>query len=289
MNITGSQTRSNGGGNFQLYTGLQAVKVAAVNPTNEQYKNITGNELPFELSYELSTSDTGSARLVRFLCQHVVSGSYHFADFYIRDNFITNGAGDKFVFIDAKGQTSFYSPTPEEVVAKSPWMSMPMVKCRAGENTLIDFMQRLVSYSPRVDGANWTADLANEGYDINKIYNGDMTFLRSFIEFANKNENIVAVPFVVQKTEPEAGKFRYNQRIETKHPVFSSARSSDDGTIKFNNSRYTKTIERLHADSRAFSTRLYSPNTGEFDEGLCARPSSSASTAPATNTLGSSW
>jgi len=175
---------STGGGSRKLFTGFADFNVVAVNPTSKEFNDIVGYER--DMDYSPREFSDSKFSVVRFLLHNEKVG-YVTKDILIGNQPITNADGNKFRFVDTKGQMSFYATDTEEVLKKASFHTPQMRKMMSGENTLFEFLQSLVNYYSGNDNANFLGDMEGLGYSPENIFNGQIQSLKTIVEGYSNN------------------------------------------------------------------------------------------------------
>jgi gas vesicle protein len=99
------------GGTFNYYTGICALKIRKINPTNEQYLKITGRELPFTLEYEENVEGKFPIRILAEISstdsKNTGVGTFVFPAIYVSKDVAMNKDKDKTMFVNKKGQYAY--------------------------------------------------------------------------------------------------------------------------------------------------------------------------------------
>ncbi len=210
---------------YSPITGLGAVKVLAVNPSNADYTEITGRELPYNLDYDKRDLTIGETDItiqpINFLVYNQTYNIFEFIRFNIGNKEITTKKGDKFKFIDNLGTISYYIDDVSNISSKFNFNANSCRKLMFGEDDLHVFLQKLVRYNPRSKEANWMADLNSNGINYKNLYNNNLAGLNKFIKWVNTTNNFsVGVLFTVSVRTKEDGTDIINQHIESRSDLF---------------------------------------------------------------------
>lgn len=253
--IGGSQQELKGG--YQLLTGIGEVNVITVNPTKDEYKEITGNELPYDLNYGTVEFSDAKFTPLKFLVFNQEYNKYDFVNMLIGHTPMTTRDGSKFKFIDKLGQITYFAESAESI-SNNPKVSFYkeiIRKILPGEEELHHFLQSLIRYSSNADEANWTEDVTNIGITPENLIKGDVTGIRKLLDFATQQGNAVGVVYTVQSKEKlnDEGEptIRYYQDIAVRnHPFFWI----DDNGIP--NGAY-KHLKKLYEEGEASGYPLF--------------------------------
>lgn len=171
------------GGNYEVYTGLIPSRIVAVNPTSEEFEKITGRKR--ELSY--APIGDNKVKPLRFIVDSEEAG-FQMVDFLISGTEVESKAGNK-QFMSNTGNVT-WGPSAEAITNndKMEWFGIPVSTMKTGEASLNAFMQAALQYNRNSEEADWYADIVKCGYNFTNIVNGDMTFLKFFIQEAFQNQ-----------------------------------------------------------------------------------------------------
>lgn len=217
-------------------TGLGVFKPIAVNPTNKEYTEITGQEMPYPLTYDPYDTTVGdktvSARPVSILGYNPEMELYEFISFTLINEEVSTKAGDKFKFVNKVGQISYFAKDSSEI-ANNPsvaqWYNTEdMTKLRIGEESFYTFLQRLIKYDARSEGAQFKTDIHNIGADFDTLYKGDTTGLRKLLEWAKAEDHSIGVLYTVREKEKD-GTIYDIQYIENNPNLFFITKRDDSG------------------------------------------------------------
>lgn len=249
------------------YTGLSIARPVAVNPTNEEYKEITGQECPYTLNYEyVELGDQGKFFPISFLMKNQETGLYNFLRFLVsnRTKMSKNGS---IQFINDLGNTT-WAQSPE-MLANNPKMSWftnsPFRPLQEGFCELHNFLITLTMFDNRMPEVNWIADMEAANINAETIFDhADVSGLRSLIAWANKEDHSIVCLYSVKETVKNDNPVFY-QHIEagsaSNNLFFRSVRGPEHGisayTKKmFNEMCATKSKEGFNITSRHFSTNF---------------------------------
>lgn len=202
-----------------LYTGLTNFRVLDVNPTKEQIEGYLGKEYKLNVNYDRLEFGGKMVRPYEVWLEHVdglVEPSS--VRFYLGESDDINQNGT-IRFVNAKGVTT--QAKSEELVKDNPkqewfWKDAFRV-AKQGEFALYTFMQQLMRYNNRDEGAAFLTDAENAGITPASLYDGEgLTALRAFFQWCNENGNTITAIAAVRKTikeSPEGSKTYYNQMV----------------------------------------------------------------------------
>lgn len=263
-----------------IITGLGAVKPLLVNPTNEQYEEMTGQSLPFELNYDVTELSEVKYRPIKILVHNSKYNVFNFVNFWISDEDEISKAGDKVNSMDPKGVIT-YKPINGDVDYN--WFdSANAVPLKRGEASLHNFLQVLVKYDNKAEEAQWRIDLASAGVTAEKLFRGDVTGLQALLDWAGTQPvgdsgikgHQVGVLFEVKKSpkvdkdtgNEVPGEFNYNQVINNRNFFYASA----DGEIsKGSYKKLKSTQEKQEEQGYPLTKNLWTFSLQEFDESKC--------------------
>lgn len=275
-------------------TGVGSVQPVAVNPTNEQYLKITGNEMPFELKYDVTELSEVQYRPVKILVHNHQYNVFAFANFWISNQDEVSKKGDKVNSMDPKGVMT-YIPVDGSGVDYTWFDAAEATPLKRGEASLHNFLQILVKYDQKAEEANWRMDLLEAGITADKIFADDLTGLQALIDWSNTQDvgdsgakgHQIGVLFEVRKTaktdketgEEVEGQFNYNQVVNNRNFFYASA----DGNIP---QGAFKRLQKIRDDQEAagyqVTKNLWTFTLQEFNEATCEgnAPEDTAEGAP---------
>lgn len=204
-------------------TGLGAVKVVGVNPTNEEYKAITGKDMPYTLEYKKQENQNANNRMefpIRVLVHNEEKNVYNFVNFNVsnEDDIASTGSVR---FIDSKGNMT-YSRDLETIKAneKMNWFDSANARpLTTGEYSLFTFIKVLTSYDSRAEGANFLAEMEKNGVTGKTLFSGNLKGLKALFDWTNKQNYAVAVLFAVEEKTSDKGTLE-NQKIISNPDLF---------------------------------------------------------------------
>jgi hypothetical protein len=244
--IGGSGRNPNSG--FTLITGIGAAQIVAVNPSNDEYKQIVGRDMPYDLKYDIQVlgDDRTNFRPINFLVKNVEKDVFGFVRFSISDKDDVSSTGS-INSIDGVGNTAYINTTETNQYT---WFnskdSRPLKKGEAG---LHKFLQTLVKYDSKAEEANWLVDLTSSGVTPQKLYNGDVSGLRALINWANSvsleykgdtyKGHTIGVLWTVKKSPKmdkdsgleKPGEFNFNQDIHSGRDGRTFFYTNPDGSL----------------------------------------------------------
>lgn len=230
-------------------TGLGAVKIVGVNPTNEQYKTITGKDMPYTLEYNKRENTYANNREefpVRILVHCEEKNVYDFVNFSFsnQDDIAATGSVR---FVDSKGNMT-YSKDLETIKAneKMSWFDADNARpLTTGEYNLFTFIKMLTSYDSRAEGANFLGEMEKAGITGKLLFNGNISGLVKLFDWANKQNFAVTVLFAVEEKTSEKGTLE-NQKIISNPDLFFYTDADKTNPAKRVVSNYAyKSMEKL--------------------------------------------
>lgn len=274
------------GVSFKRYTGATTLKALIANPSNEQYKAMTGNELPFELKYEQKNQKDGKGKycINKILCQIVKApDTYVFIDLIVGDydNVFESNGVQMFCVVNKHGEVS----TPCSNIADAKYYGKEMRakdkarKLKAGEDELIDFVKCLARVNLKFKDSNgkeaeFLVDMKNAGITCDALSKGNVAGLNKMINYYKQNE----VAAILDIRKDEQGK------------CFQSVvnRFGQVG-VKYDEAAFVSRLRKEHeyvnpknGKSYPITKNLFTWEFMEFDESKCMNNTSSSS-----NSLGS--
>lgn len=228
-------------------TGLAVVKPLFVNPTNDDYKRITGKDLPYTLEYTIRENSNINNREefpIRILVHQVEKDIYEFVNFNVSNIDDVAQTGSK-RFIDSKGNMTWSQSL--ETIQNNPNMSWfdsnNARELKVGEYELYSWIQKLVSYDTRADGANFKDEMIKNGVTSANLFNGTTNGLQGLIDWSNKQGYAVGMLFYVVETTKD-GNTNYNQKLASYPVEMFFYTDEKDGVRTISNYAY-KTMEKL--------------------------------------------
>lgn len=266
-----------------LITGIGSVSVLAVNPTNERYKEITGQDARFPFKYDLVTvGEQGQARPIQFLVHNEEKGVYEFVKFLLFNTDEISKTG-KMHSIDGVGRTAYIDTRESN---QYNWFnSMDSRTLKRGEASIHKFLQALVKYNPDAEGAQWVVDMASANVTAERLYNGDVAGLQSLLDWAGSTTvdkthkgHKVGVLFTVKKTpktnketgEEIPNEFYFNQEVHAHREGKTFYFCQADGTVSQGAFKYLKKFETEQKEAGySVTNRLYTIGLQDFVETDC--------------------
>lgn len=234
------ETQSTGG--YKPFTGLEVCDVLAFNPSNEEYKKLTGREISYELSY---TKDDNGRKRNAFLVKSRKTGSFYFADFYISDKPRSNKEETKFEFVDKNLNFSWSNLDGGFADTSGTFDAASAKKAGDGLSDFIAFLKTVSESKPRTD--DFMINIKEEDINADKLLKADKTEVNKFLlKCAVKPSTGTAsiALFFTCYTNLTTGKMR--QRIQTKSNYFFIASANKQGEINvtpYMKERLQKTLD----------------------------------------------
>jgi len=228
-------------------TGLAVVKPLFVNPTNDDYKRITGKDLPYTLEYTIRENSNINNREefpIRILVHQVEKDVYEFVNFNVSniDDVAQTGSVR---WLDSKGNMTWSKSL--ETIQENPnmaWFDSSNARSmKVGEYELYSWIQKLVSYDTRADGANFKDEMIKNGVTSANLFNGTTNGLQGLIDWSNKQGYAVGMLFYVVETTKD-GNTNYNQKLASYPVEMFFYTDEKDGVRTISNYAY-KTMEKL--------------------------------------------
>lgn len=184
-------------------TGLAVVKVVAVNPTNDEYKAITGKEIAYPLEYKVQENTNMGNREeypVRLLVHNKEKNIFEFVNFSVSSSEDVASTGS-IRFIDSKGNMTWAKDIDTiKNNDKMSWFDSANARpLKAGEYSLYTFIKVLTSYDSRAEGANFLNEMEKNGVTAGNIFAGNTDGLKAVMKWANDSNFAVVVPFTVEE------------------------------------------------------------------------------------------
>lgn len=228
-------------------TGLAVVKPLFVNPTNEDYKRITGKDLPYSLEYVIRENPNINNREefpIRILVHQVEKDVYEFVNFNI-SNIEDVASTGSLRFIDSKGNMTWSQSI--ETIQNNPnmsWFDSSNTRpLKVGEYDLYSWIQKLTSYDTRAEGANFKDEMIKAGITSSNLFNGTTSGLQNLLDWCNKNNYAVGMLFTVEEKIKD-GNTNYNQKLASYPTDLFFYTDEKDGVRTISNYSY-KALEKL--------------------------------------------
>lgn len=262
--IGGSDSKQ---GSYTPYTGVGAVRLHKVNPTKKEYKDIVGNEPPFELDYSKRKGfSEDNVRPLVFVYERLIDNTFGMFTIYLSDAAITTKKGDKFKFVDALGRISYYLDDVKNISPKFEFLADNSRKLFRGEDSLCMLIQQLTRYSPKSEDANFMADLKKVGANYSTLFKGDVKGLNKILDHFLEKDFGICLLFTVKEKEG-----KQIQKVSTQDNHFFYTVDVGEGPIVPTNAiRY---FNALHEDQMKqgypLSKDFYTINLQPFDKKDC--------------------
>ena len=279
FNITGAQQEVKTNASL-AYTGLGPIRVLAVNPTLSQLNELLDRESPEGLDPMSSMCDYSikdnpnsekKERPVVFWVETIETGNKFPVTFNIGLDVETFSTGSIRI-LNGKLQDTI-SKSIETVTSnpKMSWFSQRSIHAaNVGEYVLYNFMSKLVRFKPEVEGADWYNSMKDNKCLITDIYEGNYEGLRSFVEYANNNGNIINVLHIVKEVEKEDGSVKLRQEI-LRNPNFMFKTENGEVTDWIIN-RCVALRNEATVQGRDITTRYYTWTFQEFNKDNVENP-----------------
>ena len=212
-------------GGVTLYTGIAPVKVIAVNPTLDELKDL-GINVKTEPNYQVSINDKDYNKICFWL--ECVNPNFKVKfEILMQASHRTNNNGDKFMWVNNVGQTTWSADVPSYEWWKNADKTR---KAFVGEDVLIDFTKA------------W-ANVANGGevsYDtISDIANGNVKEIKELVKALSGNSLRVLIGVKDEKYQQVYGK-HFGRIKPMRDADFIKALNNDYGAF---NAEYNKDLK----------------------------------------------
>lgn len=229
-------------------TGLAVVKVVAVNPTNEEYKSITGKEIAYPLEYKIQENSNMGNREeypVRLLVHNQEKNIFEFINFSVSNSDDVASTGSV-RFIDSKGNMTWAKDI--ETIKnndKMSWFDSANARpLKAGEYSLYTFIKVLTSYDSRAEGANFLNEMEKNGITAGNIFAGNTGGLSKLFKWTNESNFGVVVVFTVEEKTKDDKTYDVQKILSNPDCFFYS--DLDENTKQRTVSKYSyKAFEKL--------------------------------------------
>jgi len=237
---------------YSLYTGVCAMALKQINPTNDQYLKITGKELPFALDY----IETPEGKFpLRFLLEvkHTNSaglgvGTYISANLYVSKDREQNKDKTKTLFVNSKGQFAYLS-NDGSAESNMDWYDKTDIRAAyTGEKDLSLILQKLCAFTKEDDYTALDEVIKSfyKKFDIGKL-NALVKTVPTGMSISNGECGIVGMLSV--SVNPETGK--KTQRVIVKEGYIMSTDVDAEMNIKASDWAVEQISKRLGKDRAA--------------------------------------
>ena len=281
-------------------TGLAVVKPLFVNPTNEDYKRLTGKDLPYTLEYVVKENSNINNREefpINILVVQPEKEVYDFQRFNIGNTLDVASTGSK-RFMDSKGNMTWSQSL--ETIQSNPNMSWfdssNTRELYVREYELYNWIQKLVSYDTRAEGANFKDEMTNAGITAVQLFDGRIQGLQKLIDWSNKQGYALGMLWSVEEKEKD-GNTIYNQKLASYPVELFFYTDEKDGVRTISNYSY-KAMEKLIKGDESKGQKpvtikgLYTYKLQDFDKAtsLGGEPTTTIANSVSTGaTASSKW
>lgn len=258
-----SAQRTNTTSTLNIYTGLQSFKAVGVNLSKDKIEALIGREWKLPTDYIKSERMGRMIKPVEIWMENEEFGIKERLAFEISMDTDKSATG-KQRFINNVGE--FAWAVDIDTLKENPKMKWfyedldgnPRFirEAYVGEYSLFKFVQTLMRYNSRDRGANFLAEADSNGISIKELYDGNLDGLRSFIDWANENNNHIVLLCSVRRKDAE--KIYYNQVIELNADLFFQTTNG-----KVNPASISKLINMTEKGERT-TQKMYSTNFKRF-------------------------
>lgn len=208
--MIGGQDSAKGQGSYTIYTGLGAVQLLAVNPSETKYKEITGQDPYYDLDYSKKEGfNDDTIRPVTFLYKRVVDNTFGMLTINLSNKEVTSKNGKK-KFVDDLGRISYYI---DDINKISPKFKFNIDKSRPiyyGEEQYLQIIKSLFRYSPNSPEARLMGDLKEHKASFSDIYKGNYEGVNKIIQSLNPDEYGISLLFTAKSKDD-----KFYQRVST--------------------------------------------------------------------------
>lgn len=270
-----------GGSRPTLYTGLAPLELHTINPTNKEYAEITGVDIPYDLEYDKVELNGEFARPMNLLFKIKNTDSFILSKLYLIDKVISNKNGDKFKFIDFKGNITYYC-TEYDVCAKNPkmgfreWAAEPHHKLKVGEDTLVTLLMSLSNYAAKGDSANFISAIAEKGVTFENAYDNDIKALREGIANLRALDKTVVMPLIVSE-KTKGDKTYYRQEV-LMNPDYMWSASYKGDVSEWMINQFRKAHDKQTKDGYSITKKYFTFEFAEFEKSKCVGHTEAAPT-----------
>lgn len=191
---------------YVSYTGLAVIRPIIVNPSNEEYREITGSSLPYDLNYDKIELNQGekqiSARPLKILCHIPEIDRYELMNLYVSLEEVLSKNGKK-KFIDHKGRISYFVENPSDVKDNFRFDADNCEPLCLGMEEIHKLLQMLLKYSAESESANWLEDVRRNDITAEDLYNNNVEGLNKTLRWAIENHFALTTLLSVKEKEKE--------------------------------------------------------------------------------------
>lgn len=280
-------------------TGLAVVKPLFVNPTNEDYKRLTGRDLPYTLEYVVKENSNINNREefpIRILVHQLEKDVFEFVNFNVSniDDVAQTGSVR---FMDSKGNMTWSKSL--ETIQENPnmaWFDSSNARpLKVGEFEIYSWIQKLVSYDTRAEGANFKDEMTNAGITSDALFKGNTSGLQKLIDWSNKQGYALGMLFFVDEKTKD-GNTNYNQKLASYPVELFFYTDEKDGVRTISNYSY-KAMEKLIKGDESKGQKpviikgLYTYKLQDFDKAtsLGGEPTTTIANSSVGATATSKW
>lgn len=274
--LAGAQSKSNVN---TRYTGLAPVIPICVNPTFDRLCEVLEIEnkenaagLAKMCNYDIRTNPNTQRdeRPVVVWVYSPQASSYVPITFNISNGLVTSKNGDKFRYINKRGQISYFATSADEI-ANNPkvtsWFSTEGLREIVwGEAELYTWIQKLIRYDASVKGANFLNTLEQAGVTADNLYNGDVSGVQQLIDYATANANSIIMLHVIKEKETDNGPRYYQELLLNTDVMF---RNGDKGVVPSMHDKVYSIIKDKEQQGYNLTTRLFTIEFQEFSKNDC--------------------
>lgn len=206
--------REESAGGQKLYTGYTDFQIMKINPSNDDYLEITGSELPYELSYE---ADDYGKRPLRAIVYCEAIKRYELINLpKVSTDIATTKDGNKYTRMNAYADVSYQMTDEDFERYESQYFKKEGVfKSRIGEQELYHIMKIVMRYD-RTKGTPFVKSINSQGINFEDIANGKVDKLNEFFEYFRKNK--IQMMYYVRQTD--SGKLRQGVITDDKEMIY---------------------------------------------------------------------
>lgn len=255
---------------FNPKTGLAAFKLMLVNPTKEEISELFGREYPFDPNYDIREDlNEDKVRPIEFWVKSETCNVIDKVTFQIGTVSRKSKTGNVQV-VNQKGIMR-YAPSVAEANIKYEKNAPFIRETTIGEEALYRFMQCAMGYKYNDPEANFMEDSEKGGVTPDKLFNGDVTGLRNFIEYVNSKQRKVGLVLGVKqkdKLDDNGNKYIQNRQVILNQPDFFFTLAS--GKVEqYNLGKLKEVIDEKRAANISLGSALFSIDLKDFNKEDC--------------------
>ena len=276
----------------KLFTGLNAIKILGINPTEKQLKEIIGDAAEkFNTAYDKTEDfNENTVRPVTIWVQDLgeeVSPIVFTINVNPNKGIISRNGN--ILHINDEIRSIYMTEQQIKDHPKMGWYNMRGFReAKIGEESLYQFISTILRWDFK--GENSFLDMVKDlKLDLETIFNGDYSGLHKLVEYTNEKKFSMIVPFVVKQKETDDG-------IVTRQEILVNSdywyRTSTGLVTNYMLDSFLNSHKKAIQEGRQITQKYYTASWTEFNKGLCLNPDVQVNTADLTSSdepVSTSW